>query len=184
MNKESVNYRREMLNKYFPKDSVGAEIGVYRGSFSRTILDSVKPKSLYLIDAWSSDLCDANNYLTQDTMNKMYDGVVKRFENNSEIKIIRKSSLDALEDFEDESLDWIYIDASHDYDNVKLDILNWHKKVKIEGYIFGDDYNSSRSGSYKDGVIRGVHSALHELESNIKIVETIGNQYILIRKIS
>ena len=168
-----------MLDKYFLKGSVGAEVGVYRGSFSRTILDAIKPESLYLIDAWSSDLCDASSVLNQDLMNKMHDSVVKRFENNSEIKIIRKTSLEALEDFEDKSLDWVYIDASHDYENVKLDILNWHKKVKTEGYIFGDDYNKSRKGSYKDGVIRGLHSALHELENNIRIVEVIGNQYVL-----
>jgi hypothetical protein len=42
-------YRKTVLNQ-LPKNAVGAEIGVFRGDFSRHIVDYVKPKKLYLVD--------------------------------------------------------------------------------------------------------------------------------------
>ena len=53
---------------------------------------------------------------------------------------IRKTSVEASKDFEDDSLDFVYIDALHDYDSVKEDIRVWFPKVKKQGYIGGHDY--------------------------------------------
>lgn len=36
--------------------------------------------------------------------------------------------------------DLIYIDGSHEYDDVKADILNYRKLLTDKGVIFGDDY--------------------------------------------
>ena len=54
---------------------------------------------------------------------------------------MRKSCIDALIDFEDESLDMIFIDANHSFDRVKEDIENWSKKVRKGGIVSGHDYN-------------------------------------------
>ena len=53
---------------------------------------------------------------------------------------LRMPSLEAVEKFEDHSLDFVFIDASHEYEDVKKDIAAWIKKVKPGGVIAGHDY--------------------------------------------
>ena len=59
------------------------------------------------------------------------------------INVVNLRSDEAYKKFEDNYFDFVYIDASHDYENVKKDIYNWYSKVKLNGYIAGDDYNQS-----------------------------------------
>jgi hypothetical protein len=54
--------------------------------------------------------------------------------------MVRKKSMDAVKDFEDESLDFVYIDGHHGFKFVTEDIWEWSKKVKKGGVISGHDY--------------------------------------------
>lgn len=88
------------------------------------------------------------------------------------IKLIKENSVEAYNLYEDEYFDIVYIDASHEYEDVKKDIQNWRQKVKPEGFLCGDDYVRGW-----DGVIKAVDELLGK--DNIKI---IGNQQWLIKK--
>jgi hypothetical protein len=59
-----------------------------------------------------------------------------------------------------QSLDFVFIDAAHDYENVLKDIVSWYSRVKNGGVIAGHDYDSSE----------GVRKAVNEFfgENNIK----------------
>jgi len=62
---------------------------------------------------------------------------------------IEKKSIDAAKDFEDQSLDFVYIDACHKYESIKEDIYAWFPKIKTNMFIGGDDwgridYNTKR----------------------------------------
>jgi len=54
---------------------------------------------------------------------------------------VKSTSLEAVNKFKDKSLDFVFIDAAHDYDNVKADILAWTPKIKNGGYLGGHDYH-------------------------------------------
>ena len=70
---------------------------------------------------------------------------------------ISKSSDDAVLDFEDESLDFIFIDGLHTYDQVLIDCKNYYPKLKKGGYLIGHDYTR----------IEGVYKAATEFSHSV-----------------
>lgn len=87
------------------------------------------------------------------------------------IKIIKNDSLIESKNYQDEYFDIVYIDASHDYESVKKDILHWLPKVKKDGIICGDDYVAGWPGVVK---------AVNEVFNNK--VNIIGNQQWWVQK--
>jgi hypothetical protein len=75
----------------------------------------------------------------------------EKFKNEPRIVKIKKMSNEAYKDIPDESLDFIYIDGCHKYENVLEDLTNFYPKIKKGGFISGHDWNY-----YWDGVIQAV----------------------------
>ena len=57
------------------------------------------------------------------------------------ISLIISDSVTASRLFGDASVDWVHLDARHDYQSVKADIQAWLPKVKRGGWLSGDDYD-------------------------------------------
>ena len=156
---------REFLLDMLPKESVCAEVGVWRGDFSALIMERVRPHKLYLIDPWVFEsgqeyqeaVYGGGAATCQEDMDRMFDGVVRRFETPIEqgrVKIIRASSTEGGDRIPDESLDWVYIDGNHQYDFVLQDLKVFTGKLKKGGLLAGDDYGTK--GWWDDGVTRAV----------------------------
>jgi hypothetical protein len=60
------------------------------------------------------------------------------------IQLIIADSVSAARLFSDTSLDWVHLDARHDYASVKTDIEAWLPKVKNGGWLSGDDYDEQK----------------------------------------
>jgi predicted O-methyltransferase YrrM len=71
---------------------------------------------------------------------------------------IRTYSKNAANLFRDKSLDFVFIDASHEYEDVRDDILSWLPKVKEGGVIAGHDYYP-----YDYNYFQGVKKAVNEI---------------------
>jgi predicted O-methyltransferase YrrM len=61
--------------------------------------------------------------------------------------------MEAVKDFKDESLDFVFIDGNHQYSYVLEDITEWSKKVRSGGIVSGHDYFEFLD----NGVIRAVN---------------------------
>jgi predicted O-methyltransferase YrrM len=62
---------------------------------------------------------------------------------------IRGVSKEVSQQFEDESLDVVFIDATHTYPAVKQDIQLWLPKVKKGGILAGHDFEPAHPGVVK-----------------------------------
>ena len=143
------------LLKYFAElgFTTGAEIGVAKGYFSRKMCEIIPNLKLYSIDSWAS--------YTPEWSNEKYKMTIKTLAPFN-ATVIRKTSMEAVKDFKDNSLDFVFIDASHFFPRVLEDITEWSKKVRIGGIVSGDDYYSTNNS----GVIRAVEK--YTKEHNIK----------------
>ncbi len=114
---------------------VGAEVGVLKGYFSRILFECVPGLTLYCIDPWTP----YRNVRTLERQERNYNLTVSNLK-GFDVHFIKKTSKDALDDIKDNSLDFVYIDALHDFDNVMFDIIEWSKKVRSRGIVSGHDF--------------------------------------------
>lgn len=119
----------------------GAEIGVNKGWYSR-YLCSIPGLKLYCIDPWLSYPDYVENHHDQNGMDGAY-LIAKRRMKGYNCELIRKTSLEAVKDVADNSLDFVFIDGNHSFEFVVDDISAWSKKVRPGGIVAGHDYWNS-----------------------------------------
>lgn len=142
-----------MINReYFPfflnskqLDGIGVEVGVLKGDFSNHILMVWKGKKLYSIDAWRHipNLVDVTNGDPNYHLQTFARTFQNLYQHGDKSVIIRELSVEASKLFQDNSLDFVYLDAAHDYENIKKDLEAWYPKVKKGGIFAGHDYLDS-----------------------------------------
>lgn len=132
------------LLEALPKNAVCAELGVFRGDFSAEILNRTHPKTLYLVDLFEGVMRSGDrngeNVIAIDMREEMRN-VRKRFKANPEVVVIRSCSWKWLALCKAASLDWIYIDTSHNYEDTQKELLHSWDVVKPRGFICGHDYS-------------------------------------------
>ena len=103
----------------------GVEIGVCSGKFSKHILETWKGEKLYLVDAWRhfDGVSGFENCKPDEHLNYFAETFKSTYFFFSRAVIIKELSVDAASLFSDGFFDFIYIDAAHDYDNVKADLF-------------------------------------------------------------
>lgn len=134
MQRIDVQKTRNELAELFT--GFGVEVGVERAHFSKVITQFAN--HVYGVDPLKA-YKGYRDHVSQDKLDGFYQEVLERMKGRPYTHI-RKFSVEAAKDFEDESLDFVYIDANHDYEHVKEDLHAWTPKVKEGGVVAGHDY--------------------------------------------
>jgi len=123
---------------------IGAEIGTSKGRYAKWMFGKIKGLKLYCIDPW--EVYDEYTELHDKGMQYVYDNIFEEAKKRlagRNVEFVRKFSMEALKDFNDNSLDFVFIDGNHTFQYAINDIAEWEKKVKIGGIIAGHDYWNS-----------------------------------------
>lgn len=168
------------------ENSIGVELGVWKGNSSIQFVK--KTKHLHLVDAWapvvyeeSDEHGDYEKYLDRYAelvgsrdekdfigyYDKIYETVKNTFKDKP-VTIHRMSTDNFFKSFH-EKVDWVYVDAAHDYLGCLKDLKNSLKILKNDGIIYGDDYHN------KPGVKKAVTEFIKE--TGLKFDNIYGNQY-------
>jgi hypothetical protein len=136
--------RAQFVLSLIKPGAVAAEIGVDRGIFSYHVLMKKNPKKLYLIDPWiyglQKDLERDVNEENQQLKDQLYEEVCQSFDGFENVEVLRMKSEEAADRFPNDFFDYVYIDGEHSYEAVTRDLNKYFSKVKVNGYLIGDDY--------------------------------------------
>jgi hypothetical protein len=138
-NRPAIIYILQKLGQHL----TGAEIGVYKGDNAEFILSLLKPTMLYLVDPWNNFLDTDSNEIIGEIQYIQTQERLKMYGNK---RLIKKTSLEASKLFNNEELDFVYIDGDHNYRQVKQDLGLWYSKVKKGGILSGHDYHETMEG--------------------------------------
>jgi hypothetical protein len=86
--------------------------------------------------------------LTQPELDRVHDELTAELERDhpGRTAFLRLPSLDAARLVPDESLDFIFIDAIHLYEDARADLAAWRPKLRADGILAGHDYTPAFGG--------------------------------------
>jgi hypothetical protein len=141
-NENKVDGLVDLCKNYIKSTDHGVEVGCFSGVSSRVI--SLHCGLLHCVDPWS--------WGAVAQAEQMFDAMLPNYPNIVKVKL---PSVQAAGQYEDHSLDFVYVDADHAYASVVEDITAWKNKVKQGGFIAGHD-------SYMPEVLQAVRDCLGE----------------------
>lgn len=148
-------YRRAI--RKVPDGGTLVEIGVWKGKsllfLATESIKSGKDHRIVAIDPWEDDGASVGETADSDAA---YADFQRNIAPASErVEVMRTTSLEASREFADESIDFVFVDASHRYEDVLADLETWAPKVRPGGVIAGHDFHW-----------KGVNRAVREFTSS------------------
>jgi len=182
----TVNTREDFLRTlktFLPDNSFGVEIGTYRGEFAKMILDIIKPNFLTLIDPFekNEEVYEEMNLTTAYSSVEDYEQVKRILATEIQdgtVAIIRDYSYNEVKCCPDGIVDFVYLDGSHKYLDVKKDLNDWLPKLADSGIMAGHDYADIK----EFGVISAVNEFIREHNYEMIVLNVNGGDWAL-RKI-
>lgn len=115
----------ERVNKKIHFDA----IDWFKGSIEHVDMVGVFPENL------DNDLRE--DWLYQHCLENLQPGIRAGL-----VNVIRMNVKNAVHLYEDESIDFCFHDASHEYDDLMVELPLWWNKIKPGGYFAGHDYGN------------------------------------------
>lgn len=156
---------REDLARYFNSlgFTFGVEVGTAGAHYTEVLCRNIPGVNLICVDPWST--YKANKRGGKQEQHDANEARFMRIAEEYGISAYKLFSTEAMREFDDDSLDFVYIDGNHDFDYVMEDIIGWTRKVRPGGIVSGHDYYHFRNS----GVIEAVdfYTKIHKKKLNI-----------------
>lgn len=135
MTAHPTDHRKLWLEQLVKENAytAGAELGVHEGVTLFHLLDTCPQLYMTGVDVWEKK--QAGLWPAVQAKVSQYDG---------RCTLLKMKTTTAVELVEDQSLDFVFIDASHNYWDVLEDIESWRTKVRAGGHVTGHDINDQR----------------------------------------
>ena len=120
---------------------VGAEVGVYKGEYTEKFCR--EGLTMYGIDPWFPFKGQGRTQWLKERQAFLYGHtlrVLAKYIEKGTCTIMRKSSMEGVKAFKNNSLDFVYIDGDHRFKFIAEDIYEWIWRVRKGGVISGHDY--------------------------------------------
>ncbi len=152
-------FQRHDVVKLLPgNDNVGVELGVAEGVFSSRMVASGKFRCFFGVDMYAD---------THDTA--QYKRALRATGLQGPYKLLRMRFDEAIELFDDASLDFVYVDGyAHGGEEGGETLFDWFSKVKVGGVIAGDDYAPAWPL-----VVEAVDEFARQLDAELLVTERI-----------
>lgn len=116
------------------------EVGTHRGEFATAFLAAWQGKKLWCVDPYLSGY-DRDDPASQGDREADYQAAWEALKpHEGRYQFLHEKSVLAATRFEDEQLDFVYIDGNHRYASVCLDLDGWWPKLKPGGVLAGHDF--------------------------------------------
>jgi hypothetical protein len=152
-------YRQMALEPFTRYVELGVHTGASIAFLAQRLKETGRPFELYGVDLWQEGI---NDYAKADDYNTFLTRL-NSLDLLDDIRAVQCDSAKASWQHFDRSVDFVFIDAAHDYESVKKDILAWRPKIRASGIISGHDY----------GEPCGVKQAVDELIPEPTITGTV-----------
>jgi predicted O-methyltransferase YrrM len=123
------------------------EVGSWMGRSTRALSDNT-PGQVWAVDTWQGSE-ELKHFLADKPPDWLYESFIKNMGERNNVVPVRMPSLEASKALGDILFDMIFIDASHDYENVKQDIEIWRPHLKSGGLLCGHDFAPGWPGVIK-----------------------------------
>ncbi len=144
------------------------EIGVWGGRSLSVICQAMRQDcEVYAVDPWdrSQYLASQISRFGDEDIRAMFDDNMRKF--GFKPNVLQMTSEDAAQQFDDNSIDLVHIDAKHGKKHVAHDCFIWWPKLKPDGVIIGHDWEQQ---SVTDGA------------SSLLTIHEVGDNHFIHRK--
>jgi hypothetical protein len=137
---------------YAPPGATFVEVGSWMGRSAafmcQCIRRSGKPIKFFCVDTWKGSPDEPEHV---DILARLGGDMFNFFQENMQrwralYTPLQTTSVEAAKQFADGSLDFVFLDAGHDYESVRADILAWRPKIRKGGCLAGHDYGPRFAG--------------------------------------
>jgi hypothetical protein len=117
------------------------EVGTHRGEFANALLSTWKGRALHCVDPWE---ClpgyEEQQRLLWGEGDHFFEARTRLRRHGDRARLLRITSENALKNFINGSLDFVFIDGDHRREHVAHDLAGWWEKVRPGGLLAGHDF--------------------------------------------